>query len=205
MPDIFEYAKQIQALAETGLQYSSNEYDIERYHEITAASIKIIELLSDEPYEKIKLHIEDNDGYKTPKIDIRAAIFDEHHNILLVQEKKDNHWSLPGGFADVGYTPSQIAVKETREEAGIDVAVHKLVAVLNKRSHGHPKGIYDAYKLFFLCHKTGGTLAPGMETNDARYFSQHNIPLLSTPRNTEEQIHLMFDYHSQRRTEVLWD
>lgn len=202
---IIELAKQIQSVAETGIQYSQNPYDIDRYNDISRLSLKIIEQLTAEPYEKIKMYIEENDGYKTPKIDIRAAVFNTEGQVLLVKEKKDGLWAMPGGFADVGYTPSQIAIKETREEAGINVLVDRLAAVLDKRSHDHPLGIYDAYKLFFLCHYTGGTLATGMETSDVGYFSINELPPLSTPRNTKEQIHLMFEFYQQKRQEVVFD
>jgi len=202
---IFELVKRIQSITETGLQYSPNEFDMERYKEIHSISLRLLEFLTDQPYEKIKLYIEENNGYKTPKIDVRAAVFNEDNQILMVKERKDESWSLPGGFADTGYTPSEIAVKETKEEAGINIVAKKLVAVFDKRTHSHPLGLFDAYKLFFLCEQTGGVLSSGMETLDARYFSKENLPDLSTPRNTKYQINIMFDFHEGKRHEVVFD
>lgn len=203
--EILELIKRIQAISETGLQYSQNEYDLDRYNIIQNTALTVIEMLSHEPIEKIKLLMQENDGYKTPKIDVRAAVFNDKDEILLVQEKKDQSWSLPGGFADIGYTPSQIAEKETMEEAGIEVKAQKLVAVFDKGRHNHPKGLIDAYKIFFICKWKSGKPKAGMETLDAGFFSEDNLPSLSTPRNTPEQVKEMFKYHRNERKAPLFD
>ena len=125
--------------------------------------------------------------------------------ILMVKEKIDGKWSLPGGWADIGYTPSEIAVKETQEEAGMEVKAGRLLAVLDKRCHKHPQDIYYIYKIFIECQYLGEAQSDFAETTDARFFSHDAIPPLSTPRNTQEQIDYMFEFNAGKRTNPIID
>lgn len=203
--DILELAKQIQAYCKTGLYYVSSDYEIDRYNQIMEASIQIMSMLSGEDPKKIYGLLDNDDLYITPKVDLRSVIFNEVGEFLLVQEKVDGKWTLPGGFCDVGYSPTEVAVKETSEEAGIDVKPVKLLGVLDKRNHNHPKSIYYLYTIYILCEKIGGQEKPGMETLDVRYFSINNLPPLSQPRTTEEQLKMMHKFYTGERTEAYID
>ena len=133
--DILAYVKRVQALAQSGLTYCDNPYDIERYEELREISFNMLNLLSEEPIEKIRDLFKGEKGYQTPKVDVRAVIMKDN-KILLVREKIDNKWSLPGGWCDVGFSPSKMAKKEVSEEAGYEVEVEKLLALLDKENTG---------------------------------------------------------------------
>ena len=137
-------------------------------------------------------------------MDIRGVIF-QKNQILLVREKLDGKWALPGGWADIGYTPSEVVVKEVKEEAGIEVVPVKLLAVYDKKCHAHPPSALHVYKMFILCTITGGTLSPGMETSEAEFFNQHELPELSIERNTPEQLHLLFKNRLNPKAPALFD
>lgn len=203
--DILEWAKQIQAHCKTGLYYVKNDYEIDRYHQIMEASVNIMSLLSDEDPQKIKLILNHDDLYVTPKVDLRIVVFNELGEFLFVKEKVDGLWTLPGGFCDVGFSPSEVAVKETQEEAGIDVEPVRLLGVIDKKHYKHPRNIYYLYTIFILCKKVGGKEQPGMETLDVDYFSIDNLPPLSTYRITEEQLQMMHKFYTGERTEAYYD
>lgn len=132
-------------------------------------------------------------GYATPKVDIRAVIFRDN-KILLVRENTDGDWSLPGGWGDIGLTPSEVAVKEVKEESGFDVKPVKLIAVLDKKCHPHPPSPYYTYKIFIQCEIIGGQAKEGIETSGVGFFAENELPPLSVGRTTESQIHMAF-YH----------
>ena len=203
--DIFEWAKQIQAYCKTGLYYVKSEYEIDRYNQIMDASINIMSLLSDEDPEKLKINMNYENRYITPKVDLRIVVFDDHGKFLLVKEKVDGLWSLPGGFCDVGYSPSEVAVKETQEEAGIHVEPVKLLGVIDKKHYNHPRNIYYLYTIFILCKKIDGEEKPGMETLAVDYFPIDDLPQLSTNRVTEEQLQMMHKFYTGERTEAYYD
>lgn len=201
----FEQLKRIQALAEIGLEYSNSNYDKERYDEIQEICLEMLEDLTDIPVAKIRPIIQEKNGYKTPKVDVRAVVFNPEGQILLVQEKVDGCWSLPGGWADVGYTPRQIAEKECFEEAGLTVKATRLLAVMDKTAQLMPPEFEYVYKLFILCEPLDNRIAIGEETIGVDWFSEHHLPELSKPRNIESQIHLMFQYLRGEITEVFLD
>lgn len=199
-----EWAQRLQAIAQAGLTYTDNGYDIERYEELREISIAMMREQSGAPYSVVKELFASEKGYPTPKVDVRGVVFREG-DILLVREKSDGKWTLPGGWADIGYTPKEIAVKEIREEAGLIVRADKLLAVLDKKCHPHPPQPYYIYKLFIRCEPIGGEMAAGLETSDVAYFGEHELPELSTDRTTESQIRLMFDYWRNPAKEVTLD
>lgn len=198
---ILTLAKRIQALAENGQHYSNSDYDLDRYQELEKISLEMISLLTSSPVENIQLGIQEKDGYRTPKVDVRAVIFNEEDKILMVKEEIDGNWSLPGGWADIGFTPAEIAVKETSEEAGVKVEAVRLLAVLDKKCHDHPPDLHYAYKIFIECKILENTLKTGFETSDVGYFDLENLPELSTPRNSREQIEMMFSF---RKNNIKW-
>ena len=203
--NFFEQIKRLQALAEIGLAYSDNNYDIERYEEIQEICLDMLGQLTDVPVTKVKAIIQENNGYKTPKVDVRAVVFNPEGQILLVQEKADGCWALPGGWADVGYTPRMIAEKECFEEAGLAVKSNKLIAIMDKTAQQMPPEFEYVYKLFIRCEPMDTQIAAGAETDDVGWFNENELPELSKPRNIESQIHLMFEYFRGEKTEVYLD
>lgn len=194
MNDLFlGFAKKIQSIAQIGLTYNENPFDIERYQELREISFKMMEALSNTKVEKIAQLFEHEKGYQTPKVDVRSLVF-RGDEILMIQEKMDNCWAPPGGFADIGLTPHEIAVKETWEESGLKVEPIRLIAVLDKNRHNHPPSPWDIYKLFILCKETGGELKTGTETLDARFFKLNELPPLSTGRITRDQIEMAYEF-----------
>ncbi|MBN2613012.1 MAG: NUDIX hydrolase [Bacteroidales bacterium] len=190
---LLDISKQLLSIAQSGLTFSENKYDLDRYKQIKEIALKLMEQASGIPFEKLSDVFAAEKGYLTPKVDIRGVVFRDD-KILMVQETIDGHWSLPGGWADVGFTPFEIAKKEVFEESGLIVHPDKLLAVLDKRSHAHPPDIFHIYKIFILCSETGGKMTIGLETSDVGFFSLDELPPLSLNRITREQIELMFEY-----------
>lgn len=197
--------KKIQALCENGQHFAHNEFDMHRYKEIESIVFELINENFIINTEKLPLLMHEGNGYKTPKVDIRAVVFNENGEILMVKEKFDGKWSLPGGWADVGYTPSEIAVKETNEEAGVKVTPGRLIALQDKRCHKHPDDIYYIYKVFIECIYQGEDEPDNLETTESGYFSKENLPDLSTPRNTIEQLNMLFDFYENKISIPLLD
>ena len=196
--EMLQLVKQVQALAEIGLHYSEDDYDLDRYQALEEIALRMLSLVTGLPDEAVRVAAPERNGYRTPKVDVRAVIFNERDEILMVKERIDSRWSLPGGWCDVGYTPTETAEKEAFEEAGIRVKVSRLLAVFDKRCHDHPEDLFYAYKIFLECEAEDHQITTGMETLDVGFFSQDMLPELSTPRNTAGQIHKMFDFHFNR-------
>lgn len=198
------WAKEIQAIAQTGLAYAKDVYDIERYQALRELSVDILADYTFESKEKIRLAFAGEEGYSTPKVDVRGVIFREE-KILLVREKLDGHWALPGGWADIGLSPREVAVKEIAEESGFQAEALRLLAVLDKKFHHHPPEPYHVYKMFILCRITGGAAAEGVETNGVAFFAEDELPELSEERNTREQLRIMFEYLRNPEKPVILD
>ncbi|MGY4795095.1 NUDIX hydrolase [Lysinibacillus fusiformis] len=190
-PKWLEWAKQLQSIAQAGLTYSKDIYDIERFESLREISVDIIAHHTEMDKTVIRDLFANETGYATPKIDIRAVVFRDN-KILMVREKMDGDWSLPGGWGDIGLTPSEVAIKETKEESGFDVKAIKLISVLDKKCHPHPPSLYYVYKMFIQCEIIGGQAEEGMETNAVAFFAENELPSLSIARNTASQIKLAF-------------
>lgn len=199
--EILKLAKQVQALAENGLHYSENDYDLDRYTQLEEISLKMMSLVTGLSEESLALATPERNGYRTPKVDVRSVVFNPKGEILMVQERIDASWSLPGGWCDVGYTPTEVAVKETLEEAGIPVKAGRMIAVFDKKCHDHPEDLFYAYKIFLECKAESYEIAAGMECMDVGFFAQDSLPELSTPRNTRGQIDRMFDF---QKGKIAW-
>jgi ADP-ribose pyrophosphatase YjhB (NUDIX family) len=198
------YAKRIQAIAQAGLTYAQNDYDVERFQELRDISVAMMADISGEKIPRIQQLFANETGYQTPKVDIRGVIFKDR-KILMVRERIDGCWSLPGGWADIGFSPKEVVIKEVREEAGLKVKPVKLLSVWDKKLHPHPHSPYYTYKFFILCEIVSGTIAVGMETLDVGFFGRSEIPPLSVERNTASQIETMFDYLDNPEKEVMLD
>ena len=189
--ELVTLAQRIRALSQTGLSYSVNEYEIDRCRELIEISHRITSIVTGLNEAEIAACYTPIREYVTPKVDVRSVVFNDKEEILLVREKMDGKWSLPGGWADVGYTPKEVAVKETKEETGLDVCVKRLLAVVDKRCHTHPASPFYIYKLFILCEITGGRFTDAFDILDKGFFSINNLPPLSLDRILPEQIRLM--------------
>jgi ADP-ribose pyrophosphatase YjhB (NUDIX family) len=198
------WAKELQSIAQAGLAYSKDEFDIERFEQIRNISLEILAEQSNMDKTIIKELFASETGYPTPKVDIRAAVYRDD-KLLMVKENSDNKWALPGGWADIGLSASEVAVKEVREEAGYDVKPIKLLAILDKKCHPHPPSIYHVYKIFIHCELLGGEAQTGMETNQLGFFAEDNIPELSIGRNTKSQIEMLFHCLRNPDTPVIFD
>ncbi|MFJ5765702.1 NUDIX hydrolase [Lysinibacillus sp. NPDC093210] len=199
-----EWAKKIQALSQAGLAFSKDIYDIERYEELRNISAEIMSQHTELEMTKIKDLFTNETGYQTPKVDVRGVVF-KNSQILMVKENIDNKWALPGGFCDIGLSPSENVVKEIKEESGYKVMPVRLLALLDKNKHPHPPEPYHYYKIFILCEIIGGEATIGIETNNVQFFSQHHLPPLSTNRNTTSQIDLLFEFLRTPEKETLFD
>ncbi len=199
-----QIAKELQSIAQAGLTYSENKYDLDRYRQLRELSIKILHEYTDVPIEKIYTLFASEEGYQTPKVDIRSVVF-RSGKVLMVRESIDGLWTLPGGWADIGYSPFEVAIKETFEEAGIHVKPMRLLAVFDKMKHSHPLDIYHVYKIFILCEDSGQDTHPGMETIDVGWFDRNGLPPLSLLRITKEQILTMFEFYDDPDKKVLCD
>jgi ADP-ribose pyrophosphatase YjhB (NUDIX family) len=197
---ILLFAQRLQAIAQSGITYSTSSYDLERYEEIRQLSVKVLQELTDEPHEKIIRVFASEVGYQTPKVDVRAVVFRKPDEILMVKEKIDqDRWTLPGGWADIGYTPFEVAVKEVQEEAGLSVKPVRLLGILDKRNHEHPPQPWYVYKVFIQCEVAGGELKQETsETSGACWFAHDRVPLdaLSTDRVTAAQLRTLFPFAS---------
>ena len=196
MEDLWlEYAKRLQSLASTGAFFTIDEFDRERYDEIAQIAVEMMARLGNVPVRRIENLVGPYaTGYVTPKIDVRGVVFEEDR-LLLVREKSDGKWALPGGFAEVGLTPAENVSKEIREEAGLIVDVRTLIGVRHKRKGQSEPDARDFYKLFFGCNRIGkaaGGDDPGI--TDHAYFNRNAIPELSTRRTTQADIEMGFNY-----------
>ena len=196
--DWLPIAQRLLALAQTGLAYTQSEYDRERYEEIRDISLRIFSEMSTVSIEPILRLFPEEIGYQTPKVDVRAVVFRGTDELLMVQEKIDAHrWAIPGGWADVGHTPFEVAEKEVREETGLDVKAVRLLAVFDKKKHPHPPQPWYVYKFFVLCEVTGGQmLQQTSETSGVAWIKQDAISglELSIDRVTQSQLETMFEF-----------
>lgn len=193
-PNWLEWAQKLQAIAQTGLTYAENVFDIQRYEQIKEISADIIANYSQTDQSYILDLFNQESGYATPKVDVRGAVFRDNQ-ILLVKERSDGCWSLPGGWADIGETASESIVKEIWEESGFRTRAVKLLAAYDRNKQGHPPFIFCVYRLFFLCEIIGGTATPSIETEAVDFFPEDGIPDLSLRRTTPTQITRVFQHH----------
>lgn len=199
-----QWAIELQSLAQAGLAYGKDSYDKERYTRIREISAEIISHMSDIPTDKVKNLFCNESGYQTPKIDTRAAIF-QNGKILLVHENNGT-WSLPGGWCDVDQSVASNVIKETREETGLLVSAERLIAVQDWRLHNVRNYAYGVIKIFVLCKSTGGSFAENIETTGIGYFNRDELPAnLATEKTTAEQIQMCFDANNDNNWKTQFD
>ncbi len=201
-PQWLKWAIELQALAQAGLEYGHDKFDLERYERIRDIAAEIMARHTDLPMDKVRDLFCNESGYHTPKLETRAAIF-QGEKILLVQES-DGLWALPGGWADVDITVGENTVKEVREEAGPEVTADLVIALQDQHRHNRPVNAYGVCKVLVLCSLVGGSFQPNLETLDSGWFALDELPPLATGKITEEQIRLCFDaYHAEHWTTLL--
>ncbi len=193
IPQWLDWAQRLQAIAQSGLTYTQNVFEIERYKAVRRIAAEIVAAHSNMSSEETEVIFEQEKGYATPKIDVRGVVFQDD-KILLVKELKDGKWTLPGGWCDVGETPSRATEREVYEESGYRVRATKLLAVYDRNLHDHPPTLMHIYKLFFLCELLGGEATTSIETGGAEFFAQDTLPPLSTGRTTESELHRFFEH-----------
>jgi len=193
-PRWLDWAQRIQALAQSGLAYCQNPYDIERYRALQEIAAEIVAEYSNAGEALVADMLMREAGYATPKIDIRGVVFKEGC-LLLVKERADGAWTLPGGWVDVGEPPSRAVEREVFEESGYRVRAVKLLAVYDRNQHGHPPFIFHTYKLFVRCELLGGSPQSSLETDGVGFFAEGAIPPLSLLRTTPEEIKRMFEHY----------
>ncbi|WP_193196040.1 NUDIX hydrolase [Nostoc sp. MG11] len=195
-PKWLEWAQKLQAIAQNGLTYSEGVFDIERYKQLRAIATEIMATYSNVEHNYVLDLFAREVGYATPKVDVRGAIFQDN-TILLVKERSDGCWTLPGGWADVGESPSEVVVKEVFEESGYQTRAIKLLAVYDRDKQGHPPFPFYVYKLFFHCEIIGGSPSPSIETEEVGFFPEDALPELSIGRVTPAQINRIFQHYRQ--------
>jgi len=193
-PQWLVWARELQAIAQTGLTFSSDKYDLDRFQRLRAIAVEMLAVGSNTQIERVQGLFNQDVGYPTPKVDVRAAVF-QNDRILLVREISDGGWTLPGGWADVNQSARECVEREVKEESGYDARALKLAAVYDYRRQGnvssHP---YSIYKCFFLCELTGGSPRPSLETSAVDFFPLDHLPVLSVGRANSWQIGRMFEH-----------
>lgn len=190
------WARELQAMAQTGLAFTPDHWDRARYERLRALAAEIMARHTTTEAAVLEEKFAAEWGYPTPKLDVRGAVF-RNGEILLVREVADNHrWTLPGGWADINLTPAENVIKEVHEETGFHVRPTRLVAALDRTRQGHTPQPFSATKLFFLCDITGGTATPSAETSEVAFFAEPALPKdLSIDRTTPAQLARMFAHH----------
>jgi ADP-ribose pyrophosphatase YjhB (NUDIX family) len=189
-PKWMGWAQEIYSLSQSGLTYSGNEYDIERYKRLQEITAEIIASQSEISKETVLESFSMQAGYITPKIDVRGAVIRDH-KILLIQERADGKWAMPGGWADLGNAPASVAEREVWEESGFHIKAEKVVAVIDA-NRIEPMEFYHAYKIIFLCRLLDGEPRTNHETLAVDFFDLNHLPPLSTYRTNESMLQEVF-------------
>jgi len=196
MITLLDQARRLLAIAQTGLHYTQSDYERERYEEVAKIAAELATQSSEYSAEHLRDAWRLEEGYTTPKLDVRGAIFRDD-TVLLVRERVDGKWTLPGGFADVNEWPTLSVTKEIEQESGFTARVLKLAAVHDRNRHNYPPFMFHIWKLLFVCEITGGDARISIETDGVEFFKLNALPELSTGRITAKQIELLHRHHLQ--------
>lgn len=199
-----EWAREIQSLSQTGLAYSENEYQAQRYRRLIAIAAEMVHHQTGLPEEAVLEDFMWQPGYATPKVDVRGAVV-QNGRILLVQERSDGRWCMPGGWADVGDMPSEMVVREVWEESGFHVRPCKVIGLYDANRDGIPLAFYHAYKIVFMCELVGGEARPSVETLSVGFFSPGDLPPLSTNRTDIRHLADVFAHAEDRHRPTAFD
>ena len=199
-----DWAKELQFIAQSALAYTENEFDRERFMRVREIAAEIVSHQTGLPPARVRDLFCNETGFQTPKLDTRAAIFDDEDRILLVKENNGT-WSLPGGWVDLMQSVKSNTIKEVREEAGLDVETIRLIAVQDRNKHNTPPYAYNICKVFVLCKAIGGSFQANAETVESRYFALDELPLLAEEKNNREQIEMCFKANADENWQTLFD
>ena len=204
LPRWLVWAREIQALSQTGIHYAENDYQRERYHRLSQIAAEIISEYSDVDCSRLEGIFSSQTGYATPRVDVRGAVFQDG-KLLLVRERADGGWTMPGGWADVGDVPSESAEREVWEEAGLRVTARKVVGVYDANRTG-PLEVFHAFKIVFLCDLLGGTPGPSSETSEVAFFAEDELPIpLSGERTRMRHIQDAFAVSKDEARQTAFD
>jgi ADP-ribose pyrophosphatase YjhB (NUDIX family) len=196
-PQWLSIARELRAIAQTGLTFTADRFDRQRYERVRELAGSMLALGSGADYGALLGILLADTGYATPKVDVRGAAFVDGR-VLMVREISDGKWTLPGGWADVNQTAGECVVREIREESGFEARVLKLAAVHDYQRSNRPASHIDSiYKIFFVCEITGGAARASDETSEVAFFPRHELPPLSLGRTTAVQVDRMFQ-HAER-------
>jgi ADP-ribose pyrophosphatase YjhB (NUDIX family) len=203
-PRWLEWAREIQALSQTGLTFSQTDFDTQRYIRLSEIAAEIVHSQSNLDKESTFQNFLKQPGYATPKVDVRGAAI-RNEKILLVQERTDGCWCLPGGWADVGESPSEVVMREVVEESGFKVVPSKVIGVFDANRSGKPLEFYHAYKIIFLCNICGGQPRPSNETQAVGFFKLDDLPPLSENRTNMKHLSEIFRHYNDKNRPVAFD
>jgi ADP-ribose pyrophosphatase YjhB (NUDIX family) len=193
-PRWLSVARELRAIAQTGLAFTADGFDQQRYQRVRELAADLLAQGSTADYTSILELLRQEKGYATPKVDVRGAAFVDGR-VLMVREISDGNWTLPGGWADVNQSAGECVVREIAEESGYKAEARKLAAVYDYQKSGHPPRHIDSiYKMFFLCEITGGAARASDETSEVAFFPRERLPPLSLGRTTAAQIERMFQH-----------
>jgi len=199
-----KWAREIQQLSQTGLAFAVTDYERQRYTRLIEIAAEIVANHTELEKESVHKVLMEQPGYATPKVDIRAAVIKEG-KILLVHERSDNKWAMPGGWADVGDIPSEVAIRETKEESGYDVKPVKVIGVFDANRTGRQLEFFHAFKIVFLCELLGGEAATSDETQGVGFFYFDDLPPLSPNRTNEKHITEIIAHLKDSQRRVYFD
>ncbi len=199
-----KWARQIQAIGQSGLAFTENQYDVERYHQLMDIAADILQEYTEVEKQRIVQDFQWQKGYATPKIDVRGAVVRDN-KILMVQERVDGKWCLPGGWADVGDMPAAAAEREVLEESGFNVKAVKVVGVYDANRDGRPLEFYHAFKIIFLCEIIDGEPTISFETTAVDFFDFENLPPLSSSRTNHRHLNDVKAHLRDPRLKTIFD
>jgi ADP-ribose pyrophosphatase YjhB (NUDIX family) len=200
-----DIVRRLHALARTGLHFCADEYDRQRYAEIEDLAVELLAGPATSARESLRSLWAHETGYVTPKVEVRGATFDVQGRVLLVRERVDGHWTLPGGWADVNESPSQSVVKEVEQESGFIARAVKLAALYDRNRHGHGPSLFQTWKAFFLCEIQGGHARGSYETDAVEFFALDDLPAMSVGRSTPQQVRRMYEHWVMRELPTDFD
>ena len=200
-----ELIKRLKALADTGLVYVEDDYNRERYEELREISLKLLSNVSKQPLSVLNDFFIPEKDYPTVKVDVRGFVLNDKNELLMAKEQVDGKWTIPGGWADIGYTPSEVVIKEIKEETGLECSVERLLAVYDKRMHPHPPQPFYIYKIVFLCKLEAGRIKHGFDMDGAAFFKIDDLPELSTDRILDSQIKQLYAMVTENNNKVHFD
>jgi ADP-ribose pyrophosphatase YjhB (NUDIX family) len=203
-PQWLKWAREIQSLGQIGLAFSDNHYEKARNKRIVEIASEIVEKYTNLEKEPVSKVFMTQHGYATPKIDVRSAVIKDGR-ILLVKEADDNRWAMPGGWADVGDYPSEVATRETKEESGFEVTPKKVIGVFDANRNGRALEFFHAFKIIFLCELTGGEAKESDETLAVDFFDLDHLPELSPNRTNMRHIEEIKKHLADKDRPALFD